>query len=159
MSEGGKGIHLEPGGGVTVNNPVGGPLTFKIRGDETNGALTVLETTAAPGEGPPLHVHAHEDEVIFVVDGHFRFRLEDILRDAPAGSFMYVPRGVRHTWQNIGNRPARLFVVFSPAGMEAFFERFSEHASEDTAAAAFRRLGSEAGMKVVGVPLSESHPA
>ena len=51
-------IHLAPGDGVSLKNPVGGPLTFKVRGDQANGAVTVVESTAPPGEGPPLHVHA-----------------------------------------------------------------------------------------------------
>jgi hypothetical protein len=37
-----------PGDGQTVKNPVGGPLTFKARGEQTGRALTVFESTAAP---------------------------------------------------------------------------------------------------------------
>ena len=58
-----RSVFLAPGEGAVVKNPVGGPLTFKIRGAQTNGALTAFESVAAPGEGPPLHVHEHEDEI------------------------------------------------------------------------------------------------
>jgi quercetin dioxygenase-like cupin family protein len=120
------GIVRLPDEGATVRNPVGGPLTLKLRGDETGSAVTALETTAAPGEGPPLHVHAAEDEVLYVLDGIFRFRLEDKISEAGKGAVVFVPRGVRHTWQNIGDAPASMFVMFTPSGMERFFERFSE---------------------------------
>jgi hypothetical protein len=40
----------------------GGPLTFKARGDQTDDTLTVFENVLAPGDGPPAHVHALEDE-------------------------------------------------------------------------------------------------
>jgi quercetin dioxygenase-like cupin family protein len=151
-----QGIHLGPGAGVTVENPLGGPLTFKARGHETNGRMVAFESTAAPGEGPPLHVHANEDEVVYALEGTFRFQLDGEVRDAPPGSFMFIPRGAAHTWQNVGSTPGRLLVLFTPAGMEAFFERFAEDAGEASPAEAFRRFGREAGMDVVGPPLASA---
>jgi len=74
IAAGTQGVFLRPGEGLSVQNPVGGPLVLKVRGQDTAGALTALESTAAPGEGPPLHVHANEDELILVLDGTFRFR-------------------------------------------------------------------------------------
>jgi quercetin dioxygenase-like cupin family protein len=46
-------------------------------------------------------VHANEDEVVYVLEGTLRFKLVDDLRPAPAGAFVYIPRGVPHTWQNV----------------------------------------------------------
>jgi quercetin dioxygenase-like cupin family protein len=74
-----------PGDGQTVKNPVGGPLTFKARGAQTGGALTAFESIAAPGEGPPLHRHASEDEVLYELQGRLRVRLEETVHEAPAG--------------------------------------------------------------------------
>jgi quercetin dioxygenase-like cupin family protein len=48
---------LRPGEGPSIRNPLGGPLTFKLRGVESNGAMMVLESEIPPGEGPPLHIH------------------------------------------------------------------------------------------------------
>ncbi len=48
-------IAVGPGEGATIQGPAGGPLTFKVRGQHTNGALTALENAIAPGDGPPLH--------------------------------------------------------------------------------------------------------
>lgn len=145
---------------MTVRNPVGGPLTFKLRGAQTKGALTVFELTAAPDEGPPLHVHANEDEVVYVLEGTLRFKLVDDVRPAPSGAFVYIPRGVPHTWQNVGGTRARILVIFTPAaaGLETFFDRFAELPDDASAIEAFRTLGSEAGMDVVGPPLAESDP-
>ena len=78
-----RAIHLAPGEGATVRNPVGGPLTFKLRGADTNGTLAAFESTAAPGEGPPLHVHANEEEVWYALEGTFRFKLEAEVRIRP----------------------------------------------------------------------------
>ncbi len=137
--------------------PVGGALTFKVRGEDTDGLLTAFESVAAPGEGPPLHAHANEDEVWYALEGTFRVRLDDDVREAPAGTFVFIPRGVVHTWQNVAGTPGRVLVVFTPAGFEHFFERFA-HEAGDAPAEAFRRIGGEIGMRVVGPPLRQSHP-
>ncbi len=79
-----RAIGWQPGEGETIRNPVGGSLTFKVRAEQTNGALTVVESTAPPGEGPPLHVHANEDEALYTLDGTLRFRMEDEVQTAPA---------------------------------------------------------------------------
>lgn len=152
-------VHLEPGEGVVVQNPVGGPITFKVRGEQTGGTLTVFESEVAPNEGPPLHVHANEDESWYVLDGDLRFRIGDEVRPSPPGSFIFVPRGIAHCFQNVGDRPAQVLVIFTPSGMERFFERFAALPAGSVGPDAFRVVGAEAGMAVVGPPLARSHPA
>jgi hypothetical protein len=44
-------VFERPGGGGTVDNPVGGEVVFKLRGDQSGGSLTAFETVVAPGEG------------------------------------------------------------------------------------------------------------
>ena len=61
-----------------------GAITVKVRGVETNWALMALETVAAPDEGPPHHVHPDAGELWYVVEGSFRFRVDDDVRQASA---------------------------------------------------------------------------
>jgi quercetin dioxygenase-like cupin family protein len=150
---------LEPGGGTQVRNPVGGNLVFKLGGSQSGGATNVLETSAAPAEGPPLHFHENQDEWLYVLSGTFRFRLEDKVAPAPPGTFVFIPRGVPHTWQNIGDGPGSLLGAFVPPALEEFFERFAALPEEEATADAFRTLAKNAGMVVVGQPLAQSHPA
>jgi quercetin dioxygenase-like cupin family protein len=139
---------VDPAAGMTVAGPVGGPLTFKARGEQTGGALTVFENLIAPGQGPPLHTHANEDEAWYVLSGELRFRLQDELHDARAGSFVFVPRETPHCFQNIGTTLARLLVMFTPAGMERFFDEFAALSAPDPAA--FSEIGASYGMNVLG---------
>jgi quercetin dioxygenase-like cupin family protein len=156
----GQGILIGPGDGRTLKNPLGGPLTFKANADGTGGAVTVFESTPAPGEGPPLHRHEEQDEVLYVLEGQFRVRLEDVVRKAPAGSFVFLPRGLPHSWQNVGDREGRLLVLFTPgaAGMEGFLERFAEVSPDGPVADAFKEYAGDSGMEVLGPPLAQSHP-
>ena len=148
-----RAVVVGPGEGATIQGPVGGPLTFKARGEQTGGTLTAFENVIAPGEGPPLHVHAGEDEAWYVLEGELRFRLDAEVAEAPTGTFVFVPRGVAHCFQNVGDGPARILVLFTPAGMERFFDRFAALPSDAVVPGAFKTIGSEVGMDVVGPPL------
>jgi quercetin dioxygenase-like cupin family protein/ketosteroid isomerase-like protein len=144
---------LRRGDADTVDNGVGGTVTYWARSDETGGSVTALETAVVPGAGPPLHVHVNEDEFIYVLEGRLRVRLEDDVDDAPEGSFVFIPKGTPHTWQNAGDDIARfLFGFMSGApGMERFFERGAAAGVglEDR----FARFARDAGMEVLGPPL------
>jgi len=134
MTEDARPLCAGPGEGTTIEGPAGGPLTFKVRGEQTGGALTALENVIAPGDGPPLHTHAAEDEAWYVISGELRFQLGEERASAPAGSFVFVPRGTPHCFVNAGAEPARILVLFTPSGMEAFFDRFAELEAFDPAA-------------------------
>ena len=151
-----RGIHIGPGEGEDVKNPVVRRLTFKLRAEHTNGALTAFESVAAPGEGPPLHFHVSQDEVLYVLEGRFRVQLDDQLEDAPAGTLVFFPRGVPHTWQNVGDASGRFLATMTPAGLEQFFERFGEVADDADKLEAFRTIGRDYGIEVVGPPLGAS---
>src|SRR5262249_5172154 len=145
---------------MSVANPVGRMLTFKITSDESGGALTAIETVAAPGEGPPLHVH-DEDEVIYTLEGTFRVKLADTIHEAPARSFVFIPGGTPHTWQNIGDEPARFFATVMPAtaAFEQFFTRYAQLPAHERGVDAFERLAAATkAFRVVGAPLADSDP-
>jgi quercetin dioxygenase-like cupin family protein len=146
-----RGVAVRPGEGDARRNPIGGDFTFLARGAETGGSLTALESVVPPGSGPPVHVHADVDESIYLVDGALRFKLGDELTEMPAGSYVFIPRGLPHAFHNAGESPVRLLVTFTPAGMEPFFEHMSQLTELDPEE--FRRAGAENGMTVVGPPL------
>jgi quercetin dioxygenase-like cupin family protein len=137
-------VVLGPGEGRTVAAPAG-RLTFKATAATSAGTLTAFESCVGPGDGPPLHVH-RDDEFILVLAGRLEVRLGEALHDAPAGTFVFIPKGVAHTWRNAGEGPARFFAGFSPAAphMERFFERAGARADP------FAELAGEAGMDVLG---------
>jgi quercetin dioxygenase-like cupin family protein len=149
-------IQVAPGAGVSVENPTGGRLTFKATAATTGGAMTVIEATAAPGEGPPLHVHREQDETIYVLDGRYRVRLGEQDVDAVAGAFVFIPRGLPHTWMNAGVDVARFVATLAPADVrfERFFLRYAELPPAERGVEAFARLAQETeAMEIVGPPL------
>ena len=151
---------LAAGEGLPVENPVGGVLTFKAMGRDTGGAVTAIETIAAPLEGPPLHAHP-ENELIYTLEGTFRIRLGDVVHRADPGTFVFIPFGTPHAWQNLGAGPARFFATIMPAAtaFEEFFVRYAQLPVDQRGVEAFARLARETkAFDVLGPPLSESHP-
>lgn len=144
------------GEGEEVGHPLGGYVTFKARGGETNGRVTAFETIVGPNEGPPLHRHANEDETLYVLEGEFRFKLGDDLHPAPPGSFVFVPQGATHSFQNVGETQGRMLIHFTPSGMERFFEEFAALPAPDPGA--FAEVAQVVQMEVMGPPLARSDP-
>jgi len=146
---------VQHGEGEQIRGPAGGPTTIKARAETTNGTFTALENTVAPRQGPPLHIHVREDEMYYVLEGHLRFKADEQFLDAPAGSFVFIPRGTPHCFQNVGEHPARILVMFTPAGMERFFEGHAALPAGPPDLDAYRAVAHSAWMEVVGGPLSE----
>jgi quercetin dioxygenase-like cupin family protein len=151
-----SGVTVRAGEGETVRSPLGGEITFIVTGEQSDGELAAMEAVNAVGEGPPLHYHGREHETIYILEGEFRWKLGGELSVAGPGSFVFIPRGLPHTWQVIGDRPGRMLVTFSPAGMEGFFDRLSSMTEFDLDE--FKSAAADHGMNVVGPPLAESDP-
>ncbi len=143
-----------PGEGDTVRGPAGGPTTFKARAETTAGTVTALENVVAPGQGSVLHLHIREDEMFYVLEGLLHFRAGESSFDAPTGSFVFVPRGTSHQLLNIGEDPARLLVLFTPAGMERFFEGQAALPPGPPDPAAHQALARSAWMEILGPPMA-----
>lgn len=108
-------------------------LKILLRSAESGGAISLFEEITAPDAGPPLHVHANEDEFFRVLEGSYRFRAGDADIDAGPGDTLFVPRGTPHCFCNMGETPGRLFMGFSPGGGEAFFDWLAENGLPDPA--------------------------
>ena len=121
MATGEGGIVLPVGEGKALW-AVGNLLTFKTTAQDTAGAYSLIEMTLAPtGTTPPPHRHPHT-EAFYVLEGTLAIQVGERAVEAGAGAFVLAPGGVVHTFRNLDPKPARMLVIFSPAGFEGFFE-------------------------------------
>ncbi len=119
----GESIILAPGEGRVIPLGETGNVTLKAVSATTGGTLSVYEFVTPPTTaGPPLHLHRGWDEAFYVLDGEMTFLIDGRTSKAPAGSFVFVPRGILYTFWNESAAPARQLTVFTPAGIEAYFE-------------------------------------
>ena len=95
---------------------------WKVTTKETRGAYSIQEFVVQPGSGPVPHRHSREDEGFYVLEGQLEFRVGDRIISAPAGSFLFAPRGIPHTFRNAGTAPSKVLTIISPGGLEKFFQ-------------------------------------
>lgn len=92
-------------------------------GADTGGAFSLLQTQSEPpGFGPPMHRHLDSAEAFYVLEGDYVMHLEDRQQRCPPGTFVYVPRGMPHTFTVTSETPGRKLNIFAPAAMIGFFE-------------------------------------
>jgi mannose-6-phosphate isomerase-like protein (cupin superfamily) len=128
-----------------------GTFHLKLSGADTEGGLCIYDTLRSAPGGPPLHVHAAQDEWFHVTEGEFDIRIGEVIHHLGPGDCVLGPRGVPHAFRNT-SPTGRIMVAFQPAGtMEAFFDQGS--ALSPLTPASFAELSSRHGMTVVGPPL------
>ena len=109
-------------------------FTFKVVGEDTNGAFSLAEVTAGAEVGPPPHIHHREDESFYVLEGAFEFSVGSRAFTAGAGSFVYLPKGLVHMHRAAGGASAKAVVMYTPAGVERFIEEAGRPATDVSAA-------------------------
>ena len=78
-------------------------VVFKLSGADTGGAFAVVEHPIEPGRLVLPHVHQHEDEYSYVLEGTIGARVGDHeVAAAGPGSYLLKPRGLMHTFWNAG---------------------------------------------------------
>lgn len=109
-------IANRPGEGTPLGSNI-----IRIRGEDTGGALGVLEATLRPGSLISPHTHAN-DVWVYVLTGHVSVLVGDEIAHGGPGTFLLKPRDVVHAMWNETPRPSRYFEFLTPGGAERFFE-------------------------------------
>src|SRR5439155_16775921 len=114
------------------------------------GGFTLLEAAEPPGFGPPLHIHTNAAEAFYVLEGEYRIFVDDQEFACPAGSFIFIPSGVRHGFR-VGAVPSRKLNFYSPAAMVGYFDELSATIkATDADPASLDAIAERHGMKVLG---------
>jgi len=119
-------------------------ILFKVLPRETSNGMFVIEHLNLIKGGPPLHLHLHQEEYFYVVEGEVNFQIGDSRKRLKPGDSILGPRGVPHTFAATGESPGRLLIAFTPAGeMEQFLRDTAIPDPPNQDAAFFRRYGME----------------
>ncbi len=113
-------IIRQPGEGKVVA-VLANRSTFKVLPQQTGGAYAILEQQIPAGHGPPLHVHRHETEIFYVLQGQFEITIGGQKVSAPAGAMVVGPRDIPHTFRNIGSTEGRLLLTVIPGRFANYF--------------------------------------
>ena len=148
-------VILRPGEGRAID--LGNfEMSLKANDEQTGGAFSLLEATEPPNFGPPMHIHHDCAEGFYVLEGEYNIFIEEREYACPAGSFIYIPAGLRHGFR-VGTIPSRKLNLYTPAAMVGYFDDLSAAiASGDADPNRLDEIASKHSMEVTG-PVPEGY--
>lgn len=99
---------------------IGLDLHVRMPGSASGEAFTFIETTNAPGAGPPRHRHP-EAEIFRVLEGRYLFEVDGRRFYVEEGDVVSIPGGTEHGFVNVTDRPACQYILITPALDAAVF--------------------------------------
>ncbi len=100
---------------------IGLDLFVRMPPADSGNAFCFIETINAPGFGPPRHRHP-EAEIFRVIEGRYLYEADGRRFYAEAGDVVCIPGGMEHGFVNVGDAPARQYILMTPAlDAAAFF--------------------------------------
>jgi mannose-6-phosphate isomerase-like protein (cupin superfamily) len=138
-----------PGDARTIG--VGGfDVVVHAEGDETDGAFSLIETIEREaGLGPPMHLHRDCAESFVVLAGRYAMYIDEAEYECPAGTFVYVPIGTRHTFKNL-DAGSRKLNLYTPRGMVGYFDELAAGIADGMSSGDLDALAERYAMEVVG---------
>jgi quercetin dioxygenase-like cupin family protein len=135
----------------------GGRLQFFLTPGQSGGWLTAGVLTAPPGNGPPVHIHRDEDEMLTVLEGRFAFFADGTWTAGGPGTSVFLPRGQAHAFRNIGETSGKLQVLANSSGLISFFQQCEVpfHLSDGPDMATITAIAAAHGIEFVEGPSPE----
>jgi mannose-6-phosphate isomerase-like protein (cupin superfamily) len=106
-------------------------ILVRATGDDTDGAFSLFEEVP-PMVDTPLHVHANDDELFYVLDGEHVITVGGREFTVGPGGLVFAPRGIPHAQRRVVPGVGRLLVQTTPAGIDGFFRELAAADSEGT---------------------------
>jgi quercetin dioxygenase-like cupin family protein len=125
----------------------------------TGDRLAAFRSSMRGGATSPVHVHDHEDETVFLLEGSGVFWAGDQRWELGSGDTAFLPRGVPHTYL-ITSGTLDLLTVCTPGGTEELFRAagwdLRNPQPEDWAVdmATLQTAAEACGQHVLGPPLA-----
>jgi quercetin dioxygenase-like cupin family protein len=131
--------------------------TFRANGRDNQGRFDFLVAEIAYLTGPPLHVHATQEDSFYVLEGVLTVQLGDDVVELGPGDFGTAPPGVPHTLTNAhaDQSACRLVNLLTPG---IGFDRYIGQIEQVAAAGdpdALERLHAQYGVTTVGPSLAD----
>ena len=112
-------LHLPAGEGRPL---LDGRMVLKVAAADSGEAYTLCLGVTPPGLGPPLHLHAFDDQTHYVVRGTYELICGPEVVTVGAGACVHMPRYTPHTFRNVGTEPAELVEFTAPGGIDRYFD-------------------------------------
>jgi mannose-6-phosphate isomerase-like protein (cupin superfamily) len=98
-----------------------------LSGEHTAEQFCLFENRSDGNTRTPIHVHARDDETVYIIEGELTAVVDGRPRRLTAGESIFLPRGVPHQLVNMSGIPGRYILIGTPA----LFDRFLEEAGRE----------------------------
>lgn len=123
---------VDPADAPVFETPQGEDVVVLARGDEPGETYDLVEFTIPTEPGfVPLHIHHNDHEAFYVMDGEVRLQIGEESYELGPGSYAFGPRGVPHGYQNTGDGPVRMLVLYTPGSFVKMGEEIADLGSLD----------------------------
>lgn len=144
-----KGLVIPAGGGKQFDSPTPGrSFALKLIGRETGDSVMLFEETLPAGTASLYHLHRDSDEVAWVLEGTFAFKVGDEVTTGGPGTCAFMPRDVAHAWKNVGGETGRAVFFYTPARAGRVIEALGEGRPQSDEER--RQLYERYGWEIVG---------
>ena len=142
-----KGSSYPQAAGSISKESSGQVMSMKLFGRETGESVTLFEQTVPAGsKNSWLHLHRDSDEIAWVLEGEFTFKIGEEVTTGGPGTCAFMPRNVPHAWKNSGTVPGRVVFLYTPASAGQFVEEMLERPADGE----LKKRLEEAGWEVLG---------
>ena len=103
----------------------------KVSASDTSGAYTLMEDNIKPIFNLGLHRHDHHQETFYILEGDIEFYLDGEYIHAKAGTTIHIPKGMPHACRAMNDHPARMLMIYQPAGFDLYLEELAQMTEAD----------------------------
>lgn len=102
-----------------------------LSGEQTAGQFCLFENRSDGNTRTPIHVHAWDDETVYIIEGELTAVIDGRPRYLSAGESIFLPRGIPHQLMNTSGEPCRYILIGTPALFERFIEEGGHELPQD----------------------------
>lgn len=93
-----------------------------LSGEQTAGQFCLFENESDGNTRTPIHVHARDDETVYIIEGELVAVIDGQPRRLTEGESTFLPRGIPHQLMNMSGKPCRYILIGTPALFDLFLE-------------------------------------
>ena len=91
-----------------------------LSGAETSGQFCLFENRSDGASRTPIHVHADDDETIYMMAGEMQAIVGGKTKTVRAGETLFLKRGIPHQLMNVSGAPMHYILLCTPSGFDGF---------------------------------------
>jgi len=91
-----------------------------LSGADTDGQFCLFENQSDGASRTPIHVHADDDETIYVMKGEMQVIVNGQTKTVRAGETLFLKRGIPHQLMNISGARMHYILLCTPSGFDGF---------------------------------------